>query len=128
LVYRYEFVDGPFDVVVTTSGEASLDEFMAGDRRLLSDPRQRGGLNLLYDHSALDLSTWRGKDVREVAAADRLVDEHLWAARIAIVAPADLSFGFSRMWQGLIGTAAQEHVTVVRSVPEAYEWLARNSE
>ena len=80
LSYRYAFVDGPFDVIVTTEGKANLAQFMEGERRLLSDPRYRGGLNLLYDHSRVDLSSLDGDDVGAVAAADRSVEPEARAA------------------------------------------------
>lgn len=124
LVYHYEFVDGPFDVVVRPEGKADLEQFLEGERRLRSDPGYRGGLNLLYDLSALDPSPLRGDDVRTAAAADRAIDERLRARRTALVAPCDLMYGFSRMWQVLIGDAAQERTAVVRSLAEAQAWLA----
>jgi hypothetical protein len=123
LVYHYEFGGGPFDVVVQAEGEASRAQFREGEQRLLSDPRYRGGLNLLYDLSALDPTPLRGDDVRAIAAADLAVDEPLQAARVAVVAPSDLMYGLSRMWQGLIAMAAEERTTVVRTVAEAHAWL-----
>jgi hypothetical protein len=125
LEYLYEFGGGPFDLVVNTEGEADIAEFLEGERRLLSDPRYRPGLNLLYDHSRLDVSAVTSAEVRAVAQTDRAIPEPLWAASIAIVAPHPATFGLARMWQLMLGPDIETPITVVRSIAEAHEWLAQ---
>jgi hypothetical protein len=122
MLVTHEFVDGPFDVIVTTAAVFNVAEFYESEERLLGDSRYRGGLNLLYDHSRLLLRDDSGDDARTVAAADLAVGPELRANRIAVVAPSREIFGLARMWQDLVG--APGRTVVVRSIAEAYEWLA----
>jgi hypothetical protein len=92
-----EFVDGPFDVVVTAVGPGSVAELEEADRVLWSDPRWRPGVNVLYDHTGLVPSGYAsGTTIR----------------------------GLARMWLAQLEPAIAERTTVVRTVDDAYAWLA----
>ena len=125
MTYDVDFDDtGPFDVVVRASGAFNLNEFMDGRERILGDPRFRPGMNVLVDHSLLDLSSASTEDVRTAAAtAGRRYAGSEGPARIAIVAPQPVAFGLGRMWQALTADELADNSVVVGTVEEANAWL-----
>jgi hypothetical protein len=126
--YRYEFADGPFQVIVTTSGEAVLAELVTGIRRVYADPRFRPEMNVLVDHSRLDVGDLTFEDVREVAASassDR--QTRVRTGQVVIVAPRPVQFGLARMYQSLASEQLEQRVTIFASVEEAYAWIAERT-
>ena len=86
--YDIEFTEsGPFEVVVTTSGEASGAEIEAGRRRVLADPRFRPGMSILLDHSLLDNTGAEAHEVRGLASSLDRDRASSGFAYLAIVAP-----------------------------------------
>jgi hypothetical protein len=123
-----EFVDGPFDAVVTTVGVGSVAELEEADRVLYSDPRWRPGINVLYDHSELVPSGHAtGSDIRALAERDSLPDRHRVVGHVAVVAASDTVYGLARMWLAQLEPTIAERTTVVRTVEDAYGWLASSS-
>jgi len=123
-----EFVDGPFDAVVTTVGVGSVAELEEADHVLYSDPRWRPGINVLYDHSELvpsGLAT--GSDIRALAERDSLPDRHRLVGHVAVVAASDTVYGLARMWLAQLEPTIAGRTTVVRTVEDAYGWLAAAS-
>ena len=75
----------PEDVLITTSGTASLAGLDAVVANLLDDPRYRPGLVLLFDHSRLDWSGLLPEDlVRRLHIALKEADL-IGPSRIAVV-------------------------------------------
>ena len=75
----------PEDVVITTSGTASLAGLDTVVAELLDDPRYRPGLVLLFDHSRLDWSALLPEDlVRRLHIALKVADL-IGPSRIAVV-------------------------------------------
>ena len=129
VVYDIEFTaSGPFDVVITTSGEPSAHELEAGRRRLFADPHFRRGMNVLVDHSHLDAGALSSETVRKLADSA----ERDWMASglgcLAVVAPASIMFGLSRMWEALAARTFEQRVAVFRSSAEELEWIDRVSD
>jgi len=121
--YRYEFVDGPFQVIVTTSGDADTDAIVAGRRRLLADPRFRPEMNILVDHSRLDVSAATAEEIRDAAATASGERPGTTTGLLAIVSPSPLQFGLMRMYQAFASEDLESRLAVVRSVEAAYRWL-----
>jgi hypothetical protein len=123
--WTYEFVDGPFELIATLAGRASVEEMLRGRARLLADARLRPGLTALWDLTAIDASGLDHDDVYALAS-DLEPVERLRLRALALAAPRPLAFGLSRMFQSY-GSRFHlaEHVTVVESVEEAYRWLAQ---
>jgi hypothetical protein len=123
--HSIEFVDGPFGVVVTSAGVGSIAELEAADRALYADPRWRPGINILYDHSRLVPSgRATGSDIRALAERDSLPTAHRLVGHVAVVAESDGIYGLARMWLAQLDPTIAERTTVVRSVEDAYAWLA----
>lgn len=88
-------------------------------RRIFADPRYVLGTNELADLrgvSRLDLSNVALDDVRVLT--ERVYSGSGLDFRTVIVAPADLSFGVSRMYE-MLSEEGPEKVTVVRRIEEA---------
>jgi hypothetical protein len=122
--YDIEFTEsGPFEVVVTTSGEASGAEIEAGRRRVLADPRFRPGMSIMLDHSLLDNSGAEAHEVRGLASSLDRDRASSGFAYLAIVAPDAVTYGLGRMWESLASEEVESAVTVVRTREEAYVWI-----
>ena len=125
MTYDVDFDDtGGFDVIVTASGVFDLKEFLEGRERVLNDPRFRSGMNVLVDHSQLDLSTASIHDVRAAASSAAQRYATSGPGRIAIVAPHSVAFGLGRMWQSMTAEELAGNSVVVGTVAEAEAWLA----
>lgn len=117
--YVIDFDDGPADVVLTTTGEASAERFDEMIRELVAHARFRPGLVILVDHTRLNLNALSNDDVRQVAETTRSVADALQAAFLVIVTPTVIGFGLSRMWQGLVDDLGLEAaVTMSRQEAE----------
>ena len=125
MTYDVDFDDtGGFDVVVKATGVFTLKEFLEGRERVLNDPRFRSGINVLVDHSQLDLSTASVDEVRE----DRLergsalrnlragADRHRRADLGGVRPRSDVAIADHRQ--------LAENSVVVETVAEAEAWLA----
>ena len=116
------FGDGPFEIVIRVTGTVTLDEMLDGRRKLLEDPRLRPEMTALYDYSAADTRNLTGDDMRRYVEGGDAERPRFKA--VAIVAPDDVTFGFSRMFtilaelEGYAGTRV-----AVRTVAEAEAWL-----
>lgn len=122
--YKCEFVDGPFGVIVRTSGEADPREFVRGRRSVMNDPRYRPGMNVLLDHTELDFSGVTADGLAEMAESSTGDDDEVGnAGYFAIVTPRPLAFGLARMWQAFLSTQFDERVVIVETVEAAYGWL-----
>jgi hypothetical protein len=125
MTYDIDFDDtGAFDLVVRASGVFDLNEFLEGRERVLNDPRFRSGMNVLVDHSQLDLSSATIDDVRAAASSAARRYATSGPGRIAIVAPTSVAFGLGRMWQSLSTDELAENSVVVETVAKAEAWLA----
>jgi anti-anti-sigma regulatory factor len=125
MTYDIDFDDtGAFDLVVRASGVFDLNEFLEGRERVLNDPRFRSGMNVLVDHSQLDLSSATIDDVRAAASSAARRYATSGPGRIAIVAPTSVAFGLGRMWQSLTTDELAENSVVVETVAKAEAWLA----
>ncbi len=105
----------PEDVLITTSGTASLSGLDTVVAELLDDPRYRPGLALLFDHSRLDWSGLLPEDlVRRLHIALKEADL-IGPSRIAVVS-ADARIREARelrtdepLWQSFPDVRAARH-------------------
>jgi len=121
---QYELVWGgdPEDLMVVTSGDASVEELDAMTQTALADPRFRHGMKILLDHTALRLWAMSNDDVKRRADIVRRDTERLGRQRIAFVAGSPVDYGIGRMLQGLTAATGIEG-RVFDSVAAARAWL-----
>lgn len=87
MIWTIEFDGSTQDVTLTAAGTASRKDFCASYAELVQDPRWRPGMAVLFDESALDVSTLTGQDVEEIAGFIIDLDDRLGSAAFAVVAP-----------------------------------------
>ncbi len=78
---------------------------------------------LLADHSAVVSMESDNHEVREAAYWFKKLAEHNPEVKLAVIAPSDLLYGISRMWEVYLDGIAWPHM-VFRSVDEAEAWLS----
>ena len=119
---RYR-VDTALGVVFAeASGPVRDEDLLDYARKMAGDPQLRSGLRELIDLRGADLRAITSEAVREVAAIFAAHDSTSPTGRIAIVAPADSSYGLSRMYQAYREPAPVD-LRVFREIGEARAWL-----
>ncbi len=123
--WTIEFVDGPFEVIVTTSGVATPESFQALREEIFSDPRYTPGSSMLIDHTSLDMSELASEEIRRIAESDKhRYDGSRPERDVAIVVAEPAWYGLMRMWQTHYGEGSGAARTrIVTSREEAYEWV-----
>lgn len=111
-------------VVITTSGQASMDGFQRMHRDMVAHPNWKAGMNLLMDHRALDSSRMAGQDVERIALWRSGLSKLNGTSKIAAVVETDLGFGLMRMWHSHIEGFIPAEFRIFRSLDGARQWLA----
>jgi hypothetical protein len=122
--WSIEFGDGPFQVVVTASGDATAEGFMAFTEEFLTDPRWRSGMTILFDVSDVGTAGLTTDDMKRVAANAQRRFVTTGPGYTAVVAGSAAAFGLARMFQAYRGEEQGRHIQVVTTIDEAREWLA----
>lgn len=117
--------EGPFDVVVRVSGRPTPAELRSGRRRLLADLQP--GMNVLVDHTGLDPAETSTEELRALAASAGVEWSKAGVAHLVMFAPAPVNYGLLRLWHTLLPEELGARTAVVRTLDEAYAWLAARS-
>lgn len=121
--HGFEFLPAEGYVVITTSGQASMDGFQQMHRDMVAHPGWKPGFNLLMDHRALDSSRMAGQDVERIALWRSGLSELAGTSKIAAVVETDLGFGLMRMWHSHIEDFIPAEFRIFRSLDGARQWL-----
>jgi hypothetical protein len=98
-------------------------DFIQTYTSLFDDPEYEPGMSKLIDLREADSVGRSGNALTTIGdLLTRQYEGSSVTTRIAIVAPADLSFGLGRMY-GMLTDDAPQKVGVFRSVEKAVEWL-----
>lgn len=123
MAIRYQ-IDPEMGVIyVNLAGEVRDDEFSAAIDTALHDPEYHAGIDSLIDLRAVERFDVSSEAIRQaVTTMGRELNGfgHHW--RAAIVAPSDLVYGLSRMYQ-ILREGSMEDVGVFRDDAAAREWL-----
>jgi hypothetical protein len=109
-------------VFATATGVLTDDDLFEFAQKTANDPEFRSGLHELIDLRAADATLVTTRGLRRVAEIFGAFDGGPSHARIAFVAPADVVFGLSRMYQAFRADSPAE-IGVFRELPEARAWL-----
>jgi hypothetical protein len=109
-------------VLTRAWGVLTDDDILLHKARLLADPAFRPGMRQLSDISGIDRLAVTAAGVQAMVAHDAKHAARLQGSRLALVVPADASFGMARMYQSL-GDGNAEGVGVFRTIAEAEAWL-----
>jgi hypothetical protein len=104
------------------SGEVSETELVDVARKLTSDPSIPAGHRELVDLSGVRNTDVTAAALRRVAHIYTDSDRRPEDSRVAIVAPADLFYGLSRMYEAFREPSRLE-IQVFRELREARAWL-----
>ena len=104
------------------SGEVSELELLDVARKLSSDPSIPPGHRELVDLSGVLVTDVTSLALRRVAQIYAEADKRPEDSRVAIVAPADLFYGLSRMYEAFREPSPLE-IQVFRELREARAWL-----
>jgi hypothetical protein len=104
MTYRYVFDDHQPFVYVYVSGEDSYADHIDRIRKITSDPRWEIGHSVLVDFSGTTEFEITNEELQKIADEQRLHDEKIGHGKIAVVAPADMVFGLTRMWEAYVET------------------------
>ena len=119
--YQMCFTDTGADV--RFSGVTTGAEIVAAKAEALAHPFGRPLGFLLFDFTGAEQFDVPTADVRRVASEDREYAATHPPFAIAVVAPQDLEYGLSRMWQAFVDDTPIAS-TVARTRAEALAWLA----
>ena len=109
--------------IVRTWGVASLESFSVYLRALVSDPRWRRGMDVLYDHTALEAGHLTAGDIEALVAIHFPFAHAIGPGRCAIVAGSSLKFGLGRMFEAHADGRLPFRPRVFATVEEAVAWL-----
>jgi hypothetical protein len=109
-------------VFATASGSLGDEELLDFAQKTANDPEFRSGVHELIDLRAADVSQITSRGLRRAAEIFAAFDSGPSHARIAFVAPADVVFGLSRMYQAFRSDSPAE-IGVFRELHEARAWL-----
>jgi hypothetical protein len=116
-------VDRKYGVVLAWGeGVVSDDELLAFVQRTANDSEFRSGMHELIDLRRVDTSALSTRSLRRTAELFAAFDTGPAQGRVAIVAPEDLAYGLSRMYQAFRGEDAVE-LMVFRDMIDARKWL-----
>jgi hypothetical protein len=123
--HEITFTNDVFDVVVVTSGVASLAGFRAFVEELVASPEYRPGMNILVDHTGLDANRLAASDMQ--AIADLVVEfyERIGPGLCATVVPSPHKFRLAQIWQQLVERKVLMRTGVFYSREFARSWLRR---
>lgn len=107
---------------VDFSGEINEAELVDAARKLAADPSIPPGRRELVDLSGIEATDVTAAALRRVAHIYAETDVRPEESRVAIVAPGDLYYGLSRMYEAFREPSPLE-IRVFRDLPEARAWL-----
>ncbi len=109
-------------VLTTATGVLTDDELLDHKQALIGDPEFEPGMRELSDVRTIERLAVTPAGVRKMVALDQEHLDRLGDYRLAIVAPADASFGTARMYQ-MLTEANVQNIGVFRDMAEAEQWL-----
>jgi hypothetical protein len=117
------FFSNPPLVVTTGSGVVTDEELLACWQEEYADARIPWEAPGFLDLRAVERFEVTSAGLRKLVALDaKYTEQHGLLMRSAIVAPSDLAFGMSRMYQ-ILSDGDLHSVGVFRSLSDAEEWL-----
>jgi hypothetical protein len=122
---EYDVIWGgdPEDILIRTSGPATVPELNAMVSELLADPRFRPGLKVLLDHRAAGFTGFTTAHLRSRA------DQAAWQlqqgrpSRVALVFGRDLYLVVGRLLESFISARTSIPIRTFRTLDDGRAWL-----
>jgi len=110
-------------IIRTVTGKLTVADVKQAFAASLSHPDFKTNMHVIWDLNQADGSNLSTNQLIEVVEYIRNNSNVRGANyKIILVAPADLSFGLSRMFEGY-GNNLPEPIHVLRNMDEAYRWI-----
>ena len=121
--FEIEWVDSSL-VICRTSGVGTVEGYEALMRALTSDQQFRPGVDVITDHTNVEISTITAAEVKQVAGL-RVRFLGAMAGRAAgVVGPDSLMrYGLGRMFEAHVASQAGPKIEIFKTVEEAMAWL-----
>jgi hypothetical protein len=121
--FEIEWVD-PSLVICRTSGGASAEGYEAMMQVLTADARFRPGVDLIVDHTNVDVSGLTAEDIERVAGLRARYAGDVPARAAGVVGPGSpMRYGLGRMFGSFVDTRSSTGVMIFETVSEAVAWL-----
>ena len=123
--HQIRFGGDPEDLLITTSGTASVEGLDAMVQAGLGDDRYRSGMRVLIDHSRLEWPDLATDQLRR--RADLIVrdSERIGRSYVAVVVSQPVAYGFGRMMLAFGADRIEFEPRLFYSIDEARAWLAQ---
>jgi hypothetical protein len=118
----------PEDILIRTSGPATVVELNAMVSEMLADPRFKPGLKVLLDHREAGFTGFTTPHIRSRA------DQAAWQlqqgrpSRVALVFGRDLYLVVGRLLESFISARTSIPICTFRTLDEARAWLRETPE
>jgi hypothetical protein len=126
--YKIAFLEGGIGLLKTFSGDVTAQDFITAENELLSIPQQvaacRYAIADLTSVCSMNISASELRQLSDLNARMAAVQPRL---AVAVVAPMDVAYGLSRMWQVLAEKTRWE-IMVFRTRAEGEDWARQRSE
>ena len=110
-------------IIRTVTGKLTVADIKQAFADSLSHPDFKTNMHVIWDFNQADGSKLSTEQLIEVVEYIRSNSDIRGADyKIILVAPVDLSFGLSRIFEGY-GNNLPESIHVVRNITEAYRWI-----
>jgi hypothetical protein len=120
--FSLNFLGGRGVVIITTAGVATVEDFRVMNDALVEDPRFQPGTPILFDHSALDMTSLSADDVRRLGERPVMLGDRIGSSSIAVVVPSKVTFGLARMSHSR-STQSERTVRNFYTLAEALTWI-----
>ena len=127
---KYDVIWGgdPEDILIRTSGPATVPELNTMVNEMLADPRFRTGLKVLLDHREAGFTGFTTAHLRSRA------DQAAWQlqqgkpSRVALVFGRDLYLVVGRLLESFISARTSIAIKTFRTLDDARAWLRETPE
>ena len=121
--FEIEWVD-PSLVICRTSGVGTVEGYEALMRALTSHPQFRPGVDVITDHTNVDISALTAAEVEQVADL-RVQFLGAMAGRAAGVVGSNspMRYGLGRMFEAHVASQAGTKIEIFKTLEEAMAWL-----
>ena len=124
---QIKYTDDGLGVRFIAHGIATGDEIIEANKKVNTHENFSGLKYKIADRSACNEYRVSGEDVKIIAGQEREAAELNPELVVAMIAPSDLQFGISRMYQSLMADMGFE-CEIFRSPEEADRWIAAKLE
>lgn len=118
-----EWVD-PSLVICRTSGVASVENYKDMMAALISEPQFRPGVDLIVDHTNVDVSALTAADIEQIAGLRARFAGDVAGRAAGVVGPGSpMRYGLGRMFEAYIDSQPGTKIRVFETVEKAMAWL-----